>query len=192
MIPLVIIFLSLVSSLQAASCPEIVGRSEWGARAVKPHVQLKTSVSHVFIHHTAGRACATKQDCAKVARETQNFHINTNKWSDIGYSFLVGGDGRIYEGRGWKAVGAHTYGYNSKALGISFMGNFEKTKPSAPMLAAAKKLIDCGVQKGVIANNRQIHGHRDAKCTACPGAALYAIIKGWPGFKGGKLPGYSC
>ena len=39
-------------------------------------------------------------------------------WSDIGYSFLIGGDGRVYEGRGWGRVGAHTYGYNSRAYGI--------------------------------------------------------------------------
>ncbi|GBO36451.1 Peptidoglycan recognition protein 3, partial [Araneus ventricosus] len=113
-------------------------------------------------------------------------------WADIGYSFLVGGDGRIYEGRGWKAVGAHTYGYNSKAIGISFMGNFDKVQPSAAMVDAARKLIDCGVEKKFISANRQIHGHRDAKCTACPGAALYSIIQKWPGFKGGKLPGYVC
>ena len=41
-------------------------------------------------------------------------------WSDIGYSFLIGGDGRVYEGRGWGRVGAHTYGYNSRAYGIRY------------------------------------------------------------------------
>ena len=38
-------------------------------------------------------------------------------WSDIGYSFLVGGDGKVYEGRGWNHVGAHTSGYNSEGIG---------------------------------------------------------------------------
>lgn len=69
------------------------------------------------------------------------------EWSDLGYSFLVGGDGRIYEGRGWKGVGAHTVNYNSISLGISFMGNFDKERPSAAMINAARNLIDCGVQK---------------------------------------------
>lgn len=32
-------------------------------------------------------------------------------WDDIGYSFLVGQDGNVYEGRGWHHVGAHTQGY---------------------------------------------------------------------------------
>ncbi|GBM58563.1 Peptidoglycan recognition protein 3 [Araneus ventricosus] len=111
---------------------------------------------------------------------------------NISYSFLVGGDGRIYEGRGWKTVGAHTYGCNSKAIGISFMGNFDKVQPSAAMIDAAMKLIDCGVEKKFILATLQIRGHRDAKCTACPREALYSIIQKCPAFKGGKLPGYVC
>lgn len=38
-------------------------------------------------------------------------------WWDIGYSFMIGEDGNVYEGRGWDEVGAHTYGYNSVGLG---------------------------------------------------------------------------
>jgi N-acetylmuramoyl-L-alanine amidase len=38
-------------------------------------------------------------------------------WMDLGYSFLVGGDGQVYEGRGWNHSGAHTYGYNSRGVG---------------------------------------------------------------------------
>ena len=38
-------------------------------------------------------------------------------WADIGYSFLVGEDGNVYEGRGWSLAGAHCIGYNSKSIG---------------------------------------------------------------------------
>ncbi|GFQ92966.1 peptidoglycan recognition protein 3 [Trichonephila clavata] len=72
------------------------------------------------------------------------------------------------------------------------MGNFDKVQPSASMLNAMKKLIDCGIQKKFISASPRIHGHRDAKCTICPGAALYRIIQTWTGIKGGKLPGYVC
>lgn len=34
------------------------------------------------------------------------------------------GDNGIYEGTGWHKEGAHTYGYNSNALGIGFVGDF--------------------------------------------------------------------
>ncbi|XP_035204462.1 peptidoglycan-recognition protein SC2-like [Stegodyphus dumicola] len=175
-----------------AACPEIVTRAAWGARPPKSRQIMRTPVEHVFIHHTDGAICDNKDTCSRVMRQTQNFHMDTRKWADIGYSFLVGGDGRIYEGRGWNGVGAHTYNYNSKSIGISFMGNFEKVTPNRAMLTAARQLIDCGMEKNIITRGRQIHGHRDAKCTSCPGTALYKNIQAWPGFKGGKLPGYVC
>jgi hypothetical protein len=37
-------------------------------------------------------------------------------WGDIGYNFLVGEDGNVYEGRGWTQVGAQTLNYNSNQL----------------------------------------------------------------------------
>lgn len=40
------------------------------------------------------------------------------------YSFIIGGDGNIYEGAGWHKEGAHTYGYNKKSIGIAFIGDF--------------------------------------------------------------------
>jgi hypothetical protein len=38
--------------------------------------------------------------------------------------FLVGGDGNVYEGRGWHQVGAHTYGFNKRSIGIAMIGEF--------------------------------------------------------------------
>lgn len=38
--------------------------------------------------------------------------------------FLIGGNGRVYEGAGWHHVGAHTKDYNKRAVGISFIGDF--------------------------------------------------------------------
>nr|QHA25242.1 peptidoglycan recognition protein SC2 [Physocyclus mexicanus] len=188
------LILGFVFSLLSISsgCPEIVDRKAWGARPSTNPKSMSTPVDHVFIHHTEGAECTTKDKCIETMKQIQNYHMNSRKYADIGYSFLVGGDGRIYEGRGWNKVGAHTYGYNSRAIAISFMGNYEKTAPSETMLNAAKKLIDCGVSKGFIKKERQIHGHKDANCTTCPGESLYNAIKSWTGFKGGKLPGYKC
>ncbi len=85
--------------------------------------------------------------CILVGDCTQGPSFTVADWSDIGYSFLVGGDGKVYEGRGWTRQGAHTYGYNSRSLAVSFMGNFMTTAPSSSMVSAAKTLIKCGVSK---------------------------------------------
>lgn len=43
----------------------------------------------------------------------------------IYFSFIIGGDGKVYEGAGFHKVGAHTRGYNTRSLGIAFIGNFQ-------------------------------------------------------------------
>ncbi|KAH9375601.1 hypothetical protein HPB48_013815 [Haemaphysalis longicornis] len=69
------------------------------------------------------------------------------EWWDIGYNFVIGGDGRVYEGRGFGVEGAHTLGHNTDSLGIAFTGDYRHTRPSDKMLAAAQRLIECGVRQ---------------------------------------------
>lgn len=38
-------------------------------------------------------------------------------------SFLVGDDGRVYEGVGWTVQGTHTPGYSNTSLGLAFFGS---------------------------------------------------------------------
>ena len=57
-------------------------------------------------------------------------------WDDIGYSFLIGGDGNVYEGRGFGTKGSHSYCYNQYAYGIAFIGNFCIEIPSAKAIEA--------------------------------------------------------
>lgn len=147
--------------------------------------------AYVFIHHTTGNGCRDKASCSRAIRGHQNYHMDKNGWPDIGYSFLVGGDGRIYEGRGWGQVGAHTRGYNHNGIAISFVGDFMKQTPNAGMLKAARNLIACGIRKGKISAKHSLHGHRDANCTACPGDMLYNIIRKWARFAG-RLKRFIC
>jgi len=77
---------------------------------------------------------------------------------DIGYSFLIGGDGRVYVGRGWGIQGAHTYGYNSVALGFSLIGNFMQTAPTQAAISTTQKVLRCGIEKVRISRG---YDHRD-------------------------------
>ncbi|XP_076305212.1 peptidoglycan-recognition protein SC2-like [Tachypleus tridentatus] len=188
-----VVLVCLLGKFTAEACSgvEIVTRSQWGARNPTGSSTLSTPVNVVLIHHTAGSSCDSLSLCSSIAKSIQNEHMDTNKWSDIGYSFLIGGDGRAYEGRGWTKVGAHSPNYNRKSIGISVMGNFENDTPSSTVLQGVKKLIECGVSNGYITKSHTVHGHKDAKCTKCPGVNLYNIIKTWTSY-GGKLPDYKC
>ncbi|XP_056006488.1 uncharacterized protein LOC130050429 isoform X8 [Ostrea edulis] len=104
---------------------------------------------------------------------------SSSGWSDIGYSFLVGEDGAVYEGRGWHHVGAHTQNYNSRGFGVSVMGNFMHRKPNNAALNAIKNLIQCGIDTGYVTSGYSLYGHRDVGTTDCPGDDLYNEIRTW-------------
>ncbi|CAH1802794.1 unnamed protein product [Owenia fusiformis] len=171
-------------------CSAIISRAGWGARPARGRSSIRTPVNMVFIHHTTGSFCNSKSSCSRLARGHQNYHMDRNRWSDIGYNFLVGEDGNAYEGRGFSTEGAHTYGYNRNAIAISFIGNFEYRNANAAAQRAAKDVIACGISRGYISPNYELFGHRDASCTACPGKYLYSSIQSWPRFSRRRLKKY--
>lgn len=103
----------------------IVARSEWGARDSKLVETFSGAIPFVIIHHSyIPSACYTKESCEASMRKMQDMHQLQNRWNDIGYSFAIGGDGRIYHGRGYNVVGAHAPKYNDKSIGICFIGDW--------------------------------------------------------------------
>ena len=68
-------------------------------------------------------------------------HFTLKGYADIGYSFLIGGDGLIYEGRGWNKKGDHTYCYDQHGYGIVFIGRYMLTTPDAVMMQAYESFV---------------------------------------------------
>ena len=103
-----------------------MSRKEWKARVVTNHTPLKLSPTpYVVIHHSGIQEYCFNQDtCSKIVRSYQNLHIDERGWIDIGYQFVIGEDGLIYEGRGWDFTGAHAPQYNNQSIGISIIGDF--------------------------------------------------------------------
>ncbi|XP_029039724.2 peptidoglycan-recognition protein LA-like isoform X1 [Osmia bicornis bicornis] len=158
-----------------------VERSEWGAQP--PSVQLtkmKLPVPYVIISHTATEFCTTQSECTFHVRFAQTFHIESRKWSDIGYNFLVGGDGYVYVGRSWDYMGSHAFGFNNISIGISFIGTFNSVIPPKNQLYAAQRVIELGVEHGKISPDYKLLGHRQVSRTLSPGDALFSIIQTWP------------
>ncbi|GFG37971.1 hypothetical protein Cfor_03856 [Coptotermes formosanus] len=190
-------------------CPSIISRSQWQARPpVSTPETLSVPVNYTVIHHGGSNSyCTTQTACAAIVRAYQNYHIDSNGWNDIGYNFVVGEDGNVYEGRGWNAVGAHAPTYNTKSIGICIIGDFTSLLetavssgsvpslrviivhthfladrlPNQAALNAVKQLIQCGVDSNKIRSTYQLIGHRQntASSTDCPGNALYNEIKSW-------------
>ena len=183
----------------AASQPSIILRSQWGA---KPHTKcnnglLGPSTKGAIIHHTVGSNSYSKGESAKIVRATQAYHMNSRGWCDIGYNFLVDKYGQIFEGRAggiskqvWAAHAGNT-AVNKYTVGVSLMGTFTRTAPSAAMKEATAKLVAWRFSLaklpakgtysiGGLTLNR-IAAHRNVLSTECPGAVAYA----WIGASGG-------
>ncbi|KAG4080681.1 hypothetical protein HA402_013211 [Bradysia odoriphaga] len=161
------------------NCPTILTKRQWGGRtAVKVPYQI-IPVPNVIIHHTVSQTCDTKSSCATIISNIQNHHMNELDFDDIGYNFLIGNDGLVYEGAGWHVEGAHTYHWNKKSIGIAFVGDFSSELPSLAAIESAKKLIKCGVEKGEIARSYSLYGARQLTATESPGIELYGEIQGW-------------
>lgn len=102
-----------------------VSRDVWSANPPRSVDKFPGPIPFVIIHHTyEPAACYTPADCCKAMQAIQRFHQQDRGWNDIGYSFVVGGDGRIYQGRGFNVVGAHAPRYNDKSVGICLIGDW--------------------------------------------------------------------
>ncbi|MFB7911258.1 peptidoglycan recognition protein [Kitasatospora sp. NPDC056076] len=181
--------------------PGIVTRKGWGAdESIREAGFVYTgSVRVAFVHHTATATDYACSDAPKVIRSIYLFHVQTNKWRDIGYNFLVDRCGTIYEGRAGgvnqPVLGAHTLGFNTNSSGIAAIGTFSEDNPPQELQDGIAKIaawkLDLGgwkadgsaqltsgsdsslYPKGTVVDFASISGHRDGFATECPGEALY-------------------
>ncbi|XP_055634644.1 peptidoglycan-recognition protein LB isoform X2 [Toxorhynchites rutilus septentrionalis] len=165
----------------AWSCLPYVTREAWDAMPPRSVEKFPGPIPYVIIHHSyEPAACFDYQECRKAMQSMQRFHQLDRGWNDIGYSFAVGGDGRVYQGRGFNVVGAHAPRYNDKSVGICMIGDWRFDLPPKNMLLAVQSFIDYGVRHNIIAANYTLIGHRQVRPTECPGDRLYKEIQTWP------------
>lgn len=157
-------------------------REEIGLVKPKSVTPIK-EVKGIAIHHAGGGMIPPRKlerEIGKV-KAIQKYHMQTNKWSDIAYNFVVGNSGTIYEGRGIDirpASQGTKYG-NDNFLSVCWLGDATVHLVKDKALSAINLLID---DLEVIYNkDLEVKGHRDFKSTECPGDALYHwITKGRP------------
>ncbi|XP_068081280.1 peptidoglycan-recognition protein SC2 isoform X2 [Anabrus simplex] len=159
---------------------ELVNRTMWQSRLARDTSPLLVQpATRVVILHTVTAQCFTMEDCAQQVRDLQSEHIDHYGMGDISFNFLIGGDGRTYEGRGWDTKGDFSSLLTNRALGVAFIGNFEKTTPSPKQLAEARLFLSESVKRKKLYAGYQLVGARQLDETESPGQKLYDIIKTW-------------
>ncbi len=185
--------------------PPVITQAEWGASTDYDGTpEYGTEIKAAVIHHTgvdSDNAVSCAESRARL-RTIQQEHFSRG-YFDIGYNFVVDRCGQIFEGRSGgmdlPVIGAHDAGFNTGTVGISYIGNFEKAKPSRAGLDAIARVVawkfgmygidptgkvtmTSGVPQGYSGNKipegtsvtlPRVFGHRDTNATACPGANLY-------------------
>ncbi|KAL1130488.1 hypothetical protein AAG570_011736 [Ranatra chinensis] len=169
--------------LQKNGTERFVTRGEWFALIKTDYYKIppltEFPAPFVVIIHTTGSNCFTQQTCSVAVKNIQADHLSRG-WGDIGYNFLVGGDGYIYEGLGWNKKGAHTIALNARSIGVAFIGNFMLEPPPKVQTHAAQLLLKIGEENGKLRSNYTLLAHRQVANTLSPGTMLTEEIKKWP------------
>ncbi len=162
------------ASMQALAADGIaISRSGWGAR--NRTCSSRHTPQRLTIHHTDTPNNDSLSMAARV-RQIQAYHVDNRGWCDIGYHFLVGQDGRVYQGRYENRVGAHAAGANTNNVGISFIGTFNSRAPSGDMMAAGARIMRALADTyGITLDRTRVKGHREvgSSDTDCPGTQLF-------------------
>lgn len=129
--------------------------------------------NEIIVHCTATRPewMASKPLAQKVA-EIRRWHVEGNKWSDIGYHYLIDRNGAIAEGRKVERIGAHVRGRNRNSIGISLIGGHGGSETdkfsdhfTADQDAALRALIsELQAKHGAMT----VSGHNQFAAKACP------------------------
>lgn len=136
--------------------------------------EMKTlkDVNFITIHHSG---IDNETDDILTLQKIEKIHISGilnnkkihEKWSTIGYHFLISSSGKIYEGRKLLYQGAHVKNNNEKNIGICFMGNYDVLNLSDKQILSFENLINFLNKK----YNKKliIKKHNDFANTNCPG-----------------------
>lgn len=172
-------------------------RQENGRQLVWP-IQKVQQISRIVLHHTASKLDGRSD--AELIRGIYAYHTISRRWGDIGYHYIVGQYGNIYEGRsgGDYTIGAHASYNNMGTVGLAVLGDFSKLTPNTLQMQSVERMITmlaakygitlsdykmwfikcshkrCYPLKKVV--TQSLLAHRDIGHTSCPWDHFYPFI----------------
>ena len=153
----------------------LVSRTQWKSRSVTRVYPIKNTIKYITIHYI-GAAIPANEDENRRCRSTQNYHMDTRKWTDIAYNYLVGQSGKAYVGRGRnRKNAADGKAKNNHSLSICILLGTKHIIPTEAMLATVQNLVWDLVEE--FPTIKKVRPHKKLKATSCPGPALTARLK---------------
>gem|GEM_PF-578354 len=135
------------------------------------NVRLVDAYQTLVLHHSViyhGNDLATML-------AIQKLHRSDRGWADIGYHYLVGRSGTIYETRPLNVRGVHVAGHNTGSVGVCLLGNF--VNESLTEEQRVSTLLICQWLTLILPNMTHLAGHREFNTeTVCPGENLTPFL----------------
>ena len=160
-----------------ASLPPHVAASD-SAGGAAMRLRIPHRITHVTLHHTgSAEPLRPEDDPAEKLRGLFTWGARDRNWWDVPYHYLLGLDGRIYEGRDWRFTGETntTYDPGGHFL-ISVIGNYERQEATPAQLAAIADLMAWALREFDLPLDR-IGGHFHYADTGCPGRHLRRYLE---------------
>lgn len=122
----------------------------------------------------------------KIQQSMKNTHMNVNKWSDIGQHLTLFPDGKWLTGRPFNVTPASIKDWNTGALAVEMVGNFDKPGEK-PLNDLGYDVLD-GSQKQEILklmnwfgakygyDNIKFHRDNPTAGKSCPGTSLNKFV----------------
>lgn len=128
-----------------------------------------SGITDITLHHTASGPDWTPERLA-------NLHIKDRKWPGIAYHYLIYEDGKVYQVNKWESLTYHNGYNNTKAIGISMVGNYQTGYPTEKQIDAVIALSKY-LRRSIPSITRLI-GHKEypGASTACPGGNINLSI----------------
>lgn len=145
----------------------VVLRSDWleyGGLDLSGKYKQLTPIKRVIILYVKydDDSCTNNgHDCKKFVAEHQQEAYND--FDDITENFIVGPDGKFYEGRGFNKEGQTTYesltSFNSKAISIGFMLKETDSRPNANQTDGFCQFIKQSIESQELDENFLLYSH---------------------------------
>jgi hypothetical protein len=125
----------------------------------------------VVIHHSGSQS----SDDRRSLLDIQLTHRINRGWADIGYHYVVGKNGDIYEGRDLHVRGTHVEDYNTGSVGVCLLGDFDRESPTNAQIGTAIGLVQWLAR---LLKLTHLAGHRNFNpTTQCPGNTLVPYLQ---------------
>lgn len=136
-------------------------------------MKVRRETRALIVHHSATPQTVTMEDIRVWHR--------ARGWSDIGYHYVIEGNGALRVGRSFWAMGAHAGGFNRETLGLCIVGDNTNAARRwiGTQLETAREVVKA---LEMLFPAIHVYGHNEVGTTktACPGMSgddLREILK---------------